>query len=267
MAIVCSYHGNTKGEGLKCGRGTLIFHMPRIMATVKVILLALQVYTSIALPRAYPNSKESRGESISVVLRQAACSNPSQCLPEEFRNISAPTDLVNCTDGVCTCNDCFTVTGSTCTIRQCWSFENGSCVDGRTRSQQTATLLSAFLSSVGAANFYIGRNDLGAGQLVLFVILAVIIAASIVPCCLWYLTRNRDGEATDEYLAGLCPACCCEDYITEEGDMSFNFFFFYGSINICLFVLTVLPIAVWWLADLIIFATNQRLDGNGCPLI
>ena len=237
------------------------------MATVKVILLALQVYTSTALPRAYPDSKESRGESISVVLRQATCSNPSQCLPEEFRNISAPTDLVNCTDGVCTCNDCFTVTGSTCTIRQCWSFENGSCVDGRTRSQQTATLLSAFLSSVGAANFYIGRNDLGAGQLVLFVILAVIIAASIVPCCLWYLTRNRDGEATDEYLAGLCPACCCEDYITEEGDMSFNFFFFYGSINICLFVLTVLPIAVWWLADLIIFATNQRLVGNGCPLI
>ena len=110
------------------------------MVTVKAITFAVllhQIYTTLALPRAYPGLKESRGESVSVALRQAACSNPAQCLPNEFSNISVPTDLVNCTDGVCSCSSCFVVTGSTCTIRQCWSLENGSCADGKTRSKHT----------------------------------------------------------------------------------------------------------------------------------
>ena len=53
----------------------------------------------------------------------------------------------------------------------------------RTRSQLTATLLSAFLSSVGAANFYIGRNDLAAGQVVLLLMLVVAIAIGITVLC------------------------------------------------------------------------------------
>ncbi len=37
----------------------------------------------------------------------------------------------------------------------------GQCSNDRRPSQLTAFLLSLFVSSTGAANFYIGRNDLG----------------------------------------------------------------------------------------------------------
>ncbi len=31
-------------------------------------------------------------------------------------------------------------------------------------------------------------------------------------------------------------------------------------------LLTSLAVWAWWIADLVIFATNQRLDGDGCEL-
>ena len=240
------------------------------MVKVKAIIFAVllhQIYTTLALPRAYPGLRESRSEPISVALRQAACSTPAQCLPaEEFGNVSVPTDLVNCTDGVCSCSSCFVVNGSACTIRQCWSWENGNCVDGRTLSQQTAVLLSAFLSSVGAANFYIGRNDLGAGQLVLFVFLVLaLFVGTAVPCGLC----KNDTDKTDECAFKWCPCCRYEDSSDYEG---------WGIISACCLicccstgvlaiVLSALLVAIWWIVDLVIFATNQRLDGNGCPLM
>ena len=35
---------------------------------------------------------------------------------------------------------------------------------------------------------------------------------------------------------------------------------------ILLVVCSFLAIWAWWIADLVIFATNQRLSGNGCTL-
>ena len=71
--------------------------------------------------------------------------------------------------GVCYCNDCFD-TGSygTCVDAECkdWHYnqEYLECDDNRPR-QLTAFLLSFFISLTGAANFYIGRNDLGSMML------------------------------------------------------------------------------------------------------
>ena len=243
-------------------------NFPPAIVKVKAITLAVllhQIYTTLALPRAYPGLRESRSEPISVALRQAACSTPAQCLPaEEFGNISVPTDLVNCTDGVCSCSSCFVVNGSACTIRQCWSWENGSCVDGRTLSQRTAVLLSAFLSSVGAANFYIGRNDLGAGQLVLFVFLVFAICAGIaVPCGCRFCAC-----ACDECIVKLCPCWCDKEDLEESSGLLTTLCFVYCCvIDIIVIVLSVLSVAIWWIVDLGIFAANQRLDGNGCPLV
>ena len=239
------------------------------MVKVKAIIFAVllhQIYTTLALPRAYPGLKEFRSEPISVAL---ACSTPAQCLPEEFGNVSVPTDLVNCIDGVCSCSSCFVVNGSACTIRQCWRLENGSCVDGRTRSQRTAVLLSAFLSSVGAANFYIGRNDLGAAQLVLFVFLVLAIFVGTAVPCGFHSQCNNDTDKTDECVVKCCPCCRYEDYSDYEGwgVISVCCLICCCSIGVLFIVLSALPVAIWWIVDLVIFATNQRLDGNGCPLM
>ena len=45
--------------------------------------------------------------------------------------------------------------------------ESQSCGLDNRQSQLTAFLLSIFLSSTGAANFYIGRNDLGSNMYML----------------------------------------------------------------------------------------------------
>ena len=248
------------------------------MATSEVVSVFLCVYTVFyqlcmiyALPHVHqPTASDEnrpadgRGHAISAVVRQSSCSNPLQCLPEEFRNVSVPTDIVNCRNGVCSCRSCFIVTGSTCAIRQCWSFESGSCIDGRTRSQTTATLLSVFLFSVGAANFYIGRNDLGAIQLAIFVycILASLYYCVLLCCCCY-------GNLH------VIPHCCgCDDWSTlpdgddpDEGPTAITHLTLCvcccGAIVACIAVLVTI---VWWLADLVIFATNQRLDINGCRL-
>ena len=59
------------------------------------------------------------------------------------------------------CSDCFVLYNNSCQINVCWNWtDSGHCVDDR-RSQKTTVLLSAFLSSTGAANFYIGQYLLG----------------------------------------------------------------------------------------------------------
>ena len=66
--------------------------------------------------------------------------------------------------GQCVCEMCFTRNSSgQCQICSDYPFSNtlGECgVDDRPR-QLTAFLLSLFLSSTGAANFYIGQTNLG----------------------------------------------------------------------------------------------------------
>ena len=68
------------------------------------------------------------------------------------------------TIGECVCNMCFTRNSSgLCELCSDYRYSSsqGICgVDNRPR-QLTAFLLSLFLSSTGAANFYIGRNELG----------------------------------------------------------------------------------------------------------
>ncbi len=77
-----------------------------------------------------------------------------------------PSNLVHCnTDtGVCVCEECFVRLNNLCTVLEplCRNYSSSTrqCVDNR-KSQKTALLLSVFLSSVGAANFYIGNYALG----------------------------------------------------------------------------------------------------------
>ena len=67
--------------------------------------------------------------------------------------------------GLCSCKECFERSfNGTCQEVECedWRYnqEQLACEDNRPK-QLTAFLLSIFLSATGAANFYIGRDDLG----------------------------------------------------------------------------------------------------------
>ena len=141
--------------------------------------------------------------------------------------------------GVCECNEtfpdfCVSVNNGSglCALRNCYQFVEGDdlCRNGEF-SRTTALLLSIFLINFGAANFYIRQYALAAPQIVLGLLLIVFQFGSCGASC----TRK---ETTSK----LCIICCiCNSIIS-------------------------LTVFAWWLADLIIFATNSRMDGSGCPL-
>lgn len=189
----------------------------------------------------------------------SSVSNTTDCRERSNESCSS-FDLVgecNQTSGVCSCDvynstesidnntesidnstesiDCFfyDYTNNFCQVRKCWSFSNSS---GRCRQtgkkRLTALLLSIFLINFGAANFYIERYDLAVPQIILGLLLCFFQFASCA------VSAKRDDDTSK-----LCIFCC-----------SVNSFF-----SLLLFS--------WWLADLVIFATNSRDDGDGCSLI
>ena len=127
------------------------------------------------------------------------CANDSQCYPNGLTNV--PQRLIECVSGTCTCYDCFTQDQSTgqctqtvATPADCYYFNSVTlqCVDNR-KSQVVAFALSLTLSSVGAANFYIGQNGLGAGQLVLFLSIFIILYCGIcTPLCAVCCMQNEN---------------------------------------------------------------------------
>lgn len=111
-----------------------------------------------------------------------SCTRDSDCFPPGLSDTSTiPTSLVDClSDGVCTCNQCFTRNATTnkCFFEHptCYYYDpnaaSDTCVDTR-KSQLVALLLSLSLSGVGAANYYIGRNMLAGIQLALFLFIFI----------------------------------------------------------------------------------------------
>ena len=147
----------------------------------------------------------------------------------------------NQTSGNCSCNtynsteiECFFHDSSSnyCQVRDCWRFSNstGECTEG-TRKQSTALLLSIFLINFGAANFYIERFDLAVPQIILGLML-----------CFFQFGSCAVAAKRDDDTSKLCIFCCSANTL-------FSLFFL-----------------SWWIADLVIFATNARDDGDGCPL-
>ena len=147
----------------------------------------------------------------------------------------------NVTTGMCLCDvqpelgDCFILNSSSnyCIDNPsiCYnSHKNGTCRVGR-RSRTVAILLSIFLLNFGAANFYIEQFALAIPQIILGLAL-----------CLFQFGSCAVAGTRDEDTSVPCIVCC--------------------SINSVI----SLTFLAWWIADLIIFATNSRLDGSGCPL-
>lgn len=132
------------------------------------------------------------------------CNDRSDCYPDGVTFV--PTNLINCIDNRCFCDQCFTrnTTGQCgMTIPSpatCYYYDEQSdqCVDNR-KSQLVAFILSLTLSGVGVANFYIGQNGLAAGQLVLFFSIFLIICFAVcIPCCaVCCLAQTEDVKVCD----------------------------------------------------------------------
>ncbi len=177
---------------------------------------------------------------LSVTCQTEHVSNCSS-RPDESCSLINETTTGNCevATGVCVCNqselgNCFTLNRSSnyCVFSSslCYSYENGTCRNGR-RSRTVAILLSVFLLNFGAANFYIERYELAIPQIILGLALCLFQFGS----CAVAGTREEDTSIP-------CIVCC--------------------SINSVI----SLTFLAWWIADLVIFSTNKRLDGINCPL-
>lgn len=156
-------------------------------------------------------------------------------------NLINETQVGRCDDGtgMCSCkqpevSNCFVLNSSTnyCVERSstCISYENGVCREGKKR-RTVAILLSVFLITFGAANFYIERYEFAIPQIILGLAL-----------CLFQFGSCAVAGSRDKDTSIPCIVCC--------------------SIN----SIISLTFLAWWIADLIIFSTNKRLDREMCPL-
>ena len=100
-----------------------------------------------------------------------------------------------------------------------------------TKSRTVAILLSVFLINFGAANFYIERYELAIPQIILGLFLCFFQFGSCA------IAASRDDDTSKP-----CIICC--------------------SINSLISLLFL----AWWIADLVIFVTNDRTSRDGCPL-
>ena len=179
--------------------------------------------------------------------RQATCNNQTDCIPPSLSGQPIRTDLIDCDSGFCVCRRCFELDGDRCReLAPCQTYSRStrSCDDAR-RSQLVALLLSIFLSEVGAANFYIGRNDLAGGQLAIFLMSFVVIFVAACPCCF---------------------LCCCKDESGERTIVAFVGYIIAIVVGVVIAVICSLMILAWWIADLVIFIQNSRLDEQNCML-
>lgn len=99
------------------------------------------------------------------------------------------------------------------------------------KSGLTAFLLQFFLGGLGVAEFYLGNNDLGAGQLCLLV--GGIIFSLIVACFFFCVCKSEDK--------------------LELSVMSWISLIF-------------LSVFIWWIYDLVYIGKGWRLDGNGASI-
>eukprot|EP00731_Ephydatia_muelleri_P006487 Em0003g735a len=210
------------------------------------VVLAIAGFLVATCVRLEASPVEQGSELHPISVRQTSpmnCTADSNCSPSNITGYPVPNG-VKCINNACVCSgSCFSLStvASRCTYSTCgWYNPNTTvCTAFAPKSQLTAFLLSFFVMPTGAANFYIGQNGLGGAQLALFLLTIII---SYVSCCIKICTKRGSNEGG----AGLfvCLSCCT------------------GLLTLLISLVTL----AWWIADLVIFARNQRTMGNGCPL-
>lgn len=215
-------------------------------------------------------SSECHSYPIHRVKKQSfLCSTPEDCLPQRFRSNSTTVlpSVVDCVQHQCICSKCFRVSNEgNCVLRDCHDYTDNSCQDNR-KSQRTAILLSVFLSSIGAANFYIERNALAVGQLVVGITMYFIICTCpcFLVCCFCCLDQDPDKSSSESKKINV---------FKDKGDNAFKDIFAkatccmltYCVIAAICIVILLLAIIAWSIAEVLMFAINDIEDGDGCKL-
>lgn len=170
---------------------------------------------------------------LTTCLAARNCTEDSQCSERNRTYVGVCNET-----GQCECNStlpegCFSISSSgLCVLQPCYEYLEGDevCRLGLF-SRTTALLLSIFLINFGAANFYIKFYALAIPQIILGLLLLVFQFGSCGASCARKKTTSK-----------LCVFCCTCNALVS------------------------LSVFIWWLIDLILFATDNRTDGNGCPL-
>ena len=188
---------------------------------------------------------------------QANCSVAQNCTRTAL-NPTNSAQYVQCVSKMCACDgqdNCFTYDASapdsldTCVLdSKCYTYTRLGVCESTARSWLTALLLQVFVGGVGAANFYIGRNDLGGGQLFLFL---VILIFPFFLCCATCGVTAAFACGEDGNICGMLCGCLVTIAII--------------LLSIAI-IISTLALSIWWTVDVIIFATNERPDLNGCRL-
>ena len=186
------------------------------------------------------------------VYSERNCETPQDCT-HTFLNISESQKYIQCFSNKCVCDGiCFvanpdaTNIKDTCHLNACHAYTIVGCVS-LGKDWLTTLLLQIFVGVTGCANFYIGRYYIASAQLILFLIFAT------SPFFLFCIHRAAQNSITYED-SNNCRKFCRNLAI-------FASLFESTVLILCLFV-----VPIWWFADVVIIATNQRRDINGCFL-
>ncbi|KAI6654658.1 TM2 domain-containing protein 3-like [Oopsacas minuta] len=193
---------------------------------------------------------------VATVSTQSSCTVAQNCTRTTLNPINS-AQYVQCVSGVCACSgmdNCFSLNSSAtdsldaCVLDvRCYTYTSLGVCESTARSWLTALLLQIFVGGLGAANFYIGRDDLGGAQLFLF--LAVVIFPFFL-CCASCCVTAAFSCGDDNICGKICGSLVVLVII----------------LLVIIVVISTFAVSIWFTVDIIIFATNQRPDLNGCTL-
>ena len=192
-----------------------------------------------------------------TVSSQTSCTVAQNCTRTTLNPINSG-QYVQCISGSCVCEgsgNCFSLNVTAVTVldscvldTNCYTYTALGVCENTARSWVTALLLQIFVGGVGAANFYIGRNDFGGAQLFLF--LATLIFPFFLCCAGCCLTASFSCGGEDSACGKICGCSVLLAII----------------LIVIIVIVCTFCMSFWYTADVIIFATNQRADLNGCRL-
>ena len=176
-----------------------------------------------------------------------SCETAQDCTPIP---LAANTVLVQCIENDCACNsECFLYElyvsdiADSCLMKSvCYSYSslNDTC-SLITKSAATGVLYALFLGYMGASNYYVGNYGSAIVQTLFFVILipfSVVLCAVNVRC---YVRHKNNYSSSRKWF--ICAA-----------------------VGVIFVVVLSLVVFIWWIVEIYLFATNNKLDSNLCPL-
>ena len=164
------------------------------------------------------------------------------------------TSLARCESStqICNCTDCLVDTNEGfCLLNPCFTLVNNTCLPFDRKSKNVTLLLAIFLTSLGAANFYISQWVMGAIQLTITVLTWIpVIFFTTFDLILFTISEKNPRK------------CRC-----LRRDNVFLSAFVCTIIFLIIVILLGVVIVIWWFIDVIAVSTGGRTDGRGCALI